>query len=120
MFAELKNTIVMRGGRSASKWTQVQNLSKGFNVHRPYDIPNGITSSDERNYIKGAEYLSFTFEIEAAGGGITEVFIKIGIDDFPVIFKSLAKEAPDTAAIFSECTSIAIKSGNKDVERDDD
>ena len=51
---------------------------------------------------------------------LNEVFIKIGIDDFPVIFKSLAKEAPDTAAIFSECTSIAIKSGNKDVESDDD
>lgn len=58
--------------------------------------------------------------ISSAGGGITKVFIEIGQDEFPGIFESIANEIPETASLFSKCTTIAINKNNKNQYTDDD
>ena len=116
---KLMHTTIQRGGFTASKWTEVQNLRKDFNADRNYEIQEWNNFEQcydqlpEKDWKRGVEYLSFTIEINAAGGGITEVYIKIGIDDFPAIFELIAKEIPETASMFSKCTTIAINSNIK-------
>ena len=95
---------------SASKWTEVQNLRKDFNVWRPFHVASGVNTFADRTFLKGKESLSFTIEINAAGGGFTVLHIDIGIDDFPAILELIAKKIPDTASIFSKCASIANNS----------
>ena len=111
---KLNHTTVKRSGVTSSKWTEVQNLRKDFSVWRPYHVPHGVNNFHERTFIKGKEYLSIDIEINAAGGGFTELFIKIGIDEFPAIFELIAKEIPHTAPIFSKCTTIAINNMRQD------
>ena len=117
---KLKHTKVMRGGQTASPsgWKEVQNLKKDFDV-RMYETTkwNNLKQRHdklpEKNWKREEAYLTFTIEINAAGGGITEIYIKIGIKEFPAIFQLIAKEIPDTAPIFSKCTTMAINSNIK-------
>ena len=112
---KLKHTKVMRAGQTASAWKEVQNLQKDFDV-KMYETTkwNNFEQRDdklpEKNWKREEAYLTFTIEINAAGGGFTELFIDIGIDEFPAIFELIAKEIPDTASMFSKCTTIAINS----------
>jgi len=96
---KLKHTNVLRGGKT-SEYREVENhLSNNFFVGR-------CNWGDE----KGKKILEFNIGISSAGGGITEVGIQIGQDEFPAILESIAKEFPDTATIFSKCASIANNS----------
>ena len=112
MYEKLTNTILKRAGETASRWTFV---GEYFSSKTIFDV-----SGPQHIHYEGKATLSIIVKIPAAGGGVTEVAINIGQDDFPRILKSIAKNAPDTAALFSECTTIAINSKVEDEEADDD
>jgi hypothetical protein len=112
MYEKLTNTIVQRAGETASSWTMVGEYFSSktiFHVAGPNDI-----------HYEGKATLSVIVKIPAAGGGVTEVAVNIGQDDFPRILRSIAKNVPDTADLFSECLTVAIKSQLEAEANDDD
>ena len=106
-----KDTIVNRAGLTADYWNNETHKSNNYSI-RGF---GGITAGHEFR-----KKLCIIINIASAGGGTTCLSIDIGHDDLQAIFKLIAKEAPDSAALFSECTSIAINSGIEDEESDDD
>ena len=103
-----KDTNVNRAGLTVSHWTNETHKSNNYYI-------GGIIEDGEFR-----KTLCIIISIASAGGGTTCLSIDIGHDDLQAIFKLIAKEAPDSAALFSECTSIAINSGIEDEESDDD
>ncbi len=98
---KLKHTSVSRKGMLSSGVSRVEKFTNSFRVRKPFD---------GESFIKGKEALEFNIKISAAGVGITDIYIDIGRDEFPAIFELIAKEIPETASMFSKCTTIAINS----------
>jgi len=101
-------TKVFRGGQSSNRLTNETFLSNYFHI--------SLMKKDEY-FQKG---LRLKIGISSAGGGITEVYIEIGQDEFPGIFEAIANEIPETASLFSKCTTIAIDKNNEGQNTDDD
>ncbi len=101
-----KDTRVNRAGLTAEHWTNETNKSNSYYI-------SGIGSiiGDE----EFRKNLCILISIASAGGGTTCLSIDIGHDDLQAIFKLIAKEAPESAALFSECTTIAINSMRKEL-----
>ena len=97
--SKFKHTNVLRGGATA-KYREVESYPSNF------FMVDRCNWGDE----KGRKILQFNISIASAGGGTTELAIQIGQDEFPAIFELIAKEIPDTASMFSKCTTIAINS----------
>ena len=106
-----KDTNVYRAGLTADHWTYETHKSNNYHISGI----GGIIGDEEFR-----KKLCIMINIASAGGGTTCLSIDIGHDDLQARFKLIAKEAPDSAALFSECTSIAINSGIEDRESDDD
>ena len=112
MYEKLTHTILKRAGETASSWRIVDEYFSSktiFGVSGPQHI-----------HFKGKSTLSIIVKIPAAGGGVTEVVINIGQDDFPRILRSIAKNTPDIVDLFSECLTLAIKSQLESEVTDDD
>ena len=103
-----KDTNINRAGLTVSHWTNETHKSNNYYI-------GGIIEDGEFR-----KTLCIIISIASAGGGTTCLSINIGHHDLQAMFKLIAKESPDKAALFSECTSIAINSSNDDEESDDD
>lgn len=103
-----KDTEIYRGGLQSSYWTSETRKSNS------YQIADVFQNEEFRKQLR--IYIS----ISSAGGGTTCLSLYVGHDDLEDMFKMIAKEDPESAALFSECTSIAIKSQNKNECSDDD
>ena len=68
---KLSNSKIRRGGETAPKWT----LEEGVNP--------GVSSSSKNHTI------SIQFKIPSAGGGITDVSVDIGREDFRHLFEAM-------------------------------
>ena len=103
----LNYTKVFRGGLSSNYLTETF-LSTYFYIS---------SMKKDEDWESG---LRLEIAISSADGGITQVYIDIGRDEFSGIFESIANEIPETASLFSKCTTIAINKNNKNQYSDDD
>lgn len=112
MYEKLSHTLLKRAGETVSSWTIVDEY---YSSKTLFDV-----SGPKHIHFKGKATLSIIIKIPAAGGGVTEVAVNIGQDDFPKILRSIAKNTPDSADLFSECLTLAIKSQLEADMTDDD
>lgn len=86
--SQLKNTKIYRGGKTANSLNlESQQCSFHANPKR--------------------QSLDLRFELKSKGGGITEVLIQIGKDDFPALLEAIARKMPENVGVLSNCAAIA-------------
>ena len=53
--------------------------------------------------------LDFRFHLASKGGGTTEVLLRIGLDDLPLILEGIAGAMPESVGTPSDCAALANK-----------
>jgi hypothetical protein len=88
--AKLEHTKIYRGGVTASYLT-TETSECSFNT----------------NISKRA--LDFRFQLASKGGGTTDVLLRIGLDDLPLILEGIAGAMPESVGTLSNCAALANK-----------
>ena len=102
-----KDTEIYRGGLASGYMTKLLENQ----IHTAYET---IHNEEFRKQLR------IRISINSAGGGTTCLWLYVGHDDLQDMLKMIAKDDPESATLFSECTSIAIKSQIKNELSDDD
>jgi hypothetical protein len=85
---ELTDTRVLRGGVTA-RWLEFETKKCSFEVD------------------KSDKSLDFHFTLASKGGGTTEVLLRVGQGDLPMILDTIAHEIPKAAAILATSAAAA-------------
>ena len=86
---ELKHSVVDRGGVSANLWSgSTEAISASTS-------PNGN--------------IGLRFVLPSKGGGKTDILLTLDAKDLRRLLRQLAKDSPNMARVFADCTLLALK-----------
>ena len=97
---KLENTKIMRSSPSSDTIREEEN--QDCHINAQFD----------------SEMITFSFKLKVAGNGVSQIWVNINKDAFPVILEEIAKATPDAATLFSKCSSIALELNKKHKEID--
>ena len=97
---KLENTKIMRSSSSSNDIREEEN--QGCHINAQFD----------------SEMITFSFKLKVAGNGVSQIWVNINKDAFPVILEEIAKATPEAATLFSKCSSIALELNKKHKEID--
>ena len=65
---------------------------------------------------RSSDSIDFLFALPAGDGGSAPVRLQVGLSDLERVLHEVAAKHPESARLFAECTSIAIKSDRQTLQ----